>query len=173
MSSAERFDKSIGIVMDGDGWECRWIVVDKRRDGLLICAHLYLQDLETGPKLPYTEALLSFTDDQGRSLFKYPRDVMLHIILTLETLLMNQCPLRYTATAVSITATAVIAAVFTVATAFTVIAAIVTAAAAAIVTAAATSIVAAAASSISASNRRPHPVNPFGTWTYYPKVPSP
>jgi hypothetical protein len=26
------------------------MVVDKRRDGLLICMHLYLQDLEAGPK---------------------------------------------------------------------------------------------------------------------------
>jgi hypothetical protein len=66
------------------------MVVDKRRDGLLICVHLYLQDSETSPKLPYTEALLSYTDDQGGSLFKYPGDVMLHIILTSETLLMNQ-----------------------------------------------------------------------------------
>jgi hypothetical protein len=69
------------------------MVVDKRRDGLLICAHLYLQDLETGSKLPYTEAALSYTDDQGRSLFKYPRDVMFHIILTSETLLTSQRPL--------------------------------------------------------------------------------
>jgi hypothetical protein len=29
----------------------------------------------------------------------------------------------------------------------------------------------ATASSVSASNRRPHLVNPFGTWTYYLKVP--
>jgi hypothetical protein len=71
------------------------MVVDKRRDGLLIYACLYLQDLETGPKLPYMEASLSYTDDQGQSLFKYPVDVMCHIILTSETLLMNQCSLRY------------------------------------------------------------------------------
>jgi hypothetical protein len=55
------------------------MVGDKRRDGLLICACLYLQDLETGPKLPHTEASLSYTNDQGQSLFKYPGDVMLHI----------------------------------------------------------------------------------------------
>jgi hypothetical protein len=69
------------------------MVVDKRRDGLLICACLYPQDLETGSKLPYMEALLSYTDDQRRSLLKYPRDVMFHIILTSEMLLMNQCSL--------------------------------------------------------------------------------
>jgi hypothetical protein len=69
------------------------MVVDERRDGLLICARLYQQDLETGSKLPYTEAALSYTDDQGRSLFKYPRDVMFHIILTSETLLTSQRPL--------------------------------------------------------------------------------
>jgi hypothetical protein len=38
---------------------------------------LILQGLEPGPKLPYTEATLSYTDDQGQSLFKYPRDIML------------------------------------------------------------------------------------------------
>jgi hypothetical protein len=69
------------------------MVVDKRKDGLLICVRLYLQDSETSPKLPYMEALLSYTDDQGRSLFKYPRDIMFHIILTSEMLLMNQCSL--------------------------------------------------------------------------------
>jgi hypothetical protein len=58
------------------------MVVDKRRDGLLICAHLYPQDSETSPKLPYMEASLSYTNDQGWSLFKYPGDVMFHIILT-------------------------------------------------------------------------------------------
>jgi hypothetical protein len=47
------------------------MVVDKSRDALLIRACLYPQDSETGPKLPYTEASLSDTDDQGRSLFKY------------------------------------------------------------------------------------------------------
>jgi hypothetical protein len=36
-------------------------------------------------KLPYMEALLCYADDQGRSLFKYPVDVMSHIQLTLET----------------------------------------------------------------------------------------
>jgi hypothetical protein len=60
---------------------------DKREDGLLICARLYLQGLKPSPKLPYTEALLSYTDDQGRSLFKYPRDVIFHIVLVSETLL--------------------------------------------------------------------------------------
>jgi hypothetical protein len=69
------------------------MVVDKRRDGLLICARLYLQDSETGSKVPYTEATLSYTDDQGQSLFKYPGDVMFHIILTSETLLTSQHPL--------------------------------------------------------------------------------
>jgi hypothetical protein len=67
--------------------------VDKRRDGLLICARLYPQDSETGSKLPYTEAALSYTDDQGQSLFKYPGDVMFHIILTSEMLLTSQGPL--------------------------------------------------------------------------------
>jgi hypothetical protein len=57
-----------------------------------MCA-LYPQGSETGPKLPYMEASLSYTDDQGQSLFKYPGDVMFHIILTSETLLTNQCPL--------------------------------------------------------------------------------
>jgi hypothetical protein len=71
------------------------MVVDNRRDGLLICACLYLQDSETGPKLPYMEALLSYTDDQGRSLFKYPGDVMFHINLTSEPLIMRQRSLRY------------------------------------------------------------------------------
>jgi hypothetical protein len=69
------------------------MVVDKSRDGLLICAHIYPQDLETGSKLPYTEASLSYTDDQGRSLFKYPRDVMFHINLTSELLIMHQSSL--------------------------------------------------------------------------------
>jgi hypothetical protein len=76
------------------------MVGDKRRDGLLICLRLYPQDSETGPKLPYMEASLSYTDDQGWSLFKYPRDVMLHIILISETLLTNQRPCCYTATVV-------------------------------------------------------------------------
>jgi hypothetical protein len=71
------------------------MVVDKSRDGLLIRARLYPQDLETGPKLPYTEASLSYTDDQGRSLFKYPGDVMFHINLTSEPLTMRQSSLRY------------------------------------------------------------------------------
>jgi hypothetical protein len=71
------------------------MVVDKRRDGLLICTRLYPQDSETGLKLPYTEALLSYTDDQGWSLFKYPRDVMFHINLTSELLIMCQSSLRY------------------------------------------------------------------------------
>jgi hypothetical protein len=35
---------------------------------------------------------------------------------------------------------------------------------------AAASIVAAAVSSATTSDRCPHTVNPFGTWTYYPKV---
>jgi hypothetical protein len=61
------------------------MVVDKRKNGLLICVHLYPQDSETSPKLPYTEASLCYADDQGRSLFKYPRDVMSHIWLTLVT----------------------------------------------------------------------------------------
>jgi hypothetical protein len=38
------------------------------------------------------------------------------------------------------------------------------------ISAAAITIFAAAASSHSASNRRPHPVNPFRQWTYYPKA---
>jgi hypothetical protein len=58
-----------------------------------ITARLYLQDLETGSKLPYMEATLSYTDDQGWSLFKYPGDVMFHIILTSEMLLTSQRPL--------------------------------------------------------------------------------
>jgi hypothetical protein len=69
------------------------MMVDKRNDGLLICARLYLQDSETSPKLPYTEASLSYTNDQGWSLFKYPGDVMLHIILTSEPLIMCQSSL--------------------------------------------------------------------------------
>jgi hypothetical protein len=60
------------------------MVVDKKRDGLLICTRLYLQDSETGSKLPYMEALLCYSDDQGWSLFKYPGDVMSYIRLTLE-----------------------------------------------------------------------------------------
>jgi hypothetical protein len=69
------------------------MVDDKRKDGLLICMHLYPQGLETSPKLPYMEASLSYSDDQGWSLFKYPRDVMFHIILISELLLTNQHPL--------------------------------------------------------------------------------
>jgi hypothetical protein len=69
------------------------MVVDKRRDRLLICVHLYLQDSETSPKLSYTEASLSYTDDQGWSLFKYPGDVMFHIILTSEMILTHQSSL--------------------------------------------------------------------------------
>jgi hypothetical protein len=65
--------------------ENREMVVDKSRDGLLICARVYPQDSETSSKLPYTEASLSYTDDQGRSLFKYPGDVMFYNWLTLET----------------------------------------------------------------------------------------
>jgi hypothetical protein len=65
------------------------MVVDKKRDGLLICVWLYPQDSETGPKLSYTEASFSYNDDQGQSLCKYPRDVMLHIILTSEMLHTN------------------------------------------------------------------------------------
>jgi hypothetical protein len=45
--------------------------------------------------------------------------------------------------------------------------------AAAVFTVAAASIVATAVSSIAASNRCPHWVNLFGTWTYYLKVPRP
>jgi hypothetical protein len=71
------------------------MVVDKSRDGLLIHVRLYLQDSETNPKLPYTEASLSHTDDQGQSLFKYPGDVMLHINLTSEPLTMRQSSLQY------------------------------------------------------------------------------
>jgi hypothetical protein len=69
------------------------MVVDKSRDGLLICVCLYLQDSETSSELLYTEASLSYTDDQGQSLFKYPGDVMFHIILTSEMLLTSQHPL--------------------------------------------------------------------------------
>jgi hypothetical protein len=29
MSSAERLDKSIGMVVDGDGWEWRSMMIDK------------------------------------------------------------------------------------------------------------------------------------------------
>jgi hypothetical protein len=71
------------------------MVVDKSRDGLLICARLYPQDSETGSKLPYMEASLSDTNDQGGSLFKYPGDVMFHIHLTSEPLIMRQSSLRY------------------------------------------------------------------------------
>jgi hypothetical protein len=60
---------------------------DKREDGLLIYAHLYLQGLEPSPELLYMEASLSHTNDQGWSLFKYSRDVMFHIILVSEMLL--------------------------------------------------------------------------------------
>jgi hypothetical protein len=38
------------------------------------------------------------------------------------------------------------------------------------IAAAAITIFATAASSRSTSNRRPHPVNPFRQWTYYPKA---
>jgi hypothetical protein len=41
------------------------------------------------------------------------------------------------------------------------------------ISAAAITVFATAASSRSASNRRPHPVNPFRQWTYYPKAPRP
>jgi hypothetical protein len=58
------------------------MVDNRKKYGLLICPRLYPQDLETGPKSPYMEASLSYTDDQGWSLFKYPGDVMFHIILT-------------------------------------------------------------------------------------------
>jgi hypothetical protein len=54
-------------------------------------------------------------------------------------------------------------------------AAVVSIAAAAITVfaAAAITVFAAAASSRSASDRCPHPVNPFRQWTYYPKAPRP
>jgi hypothetical protein len=41
------------------------------------------------------------------------------------------------------------------------------------IAAAAITVFAAAASSRSASDRHPHPVNPFRQWTYYPKAPRP
>jgi hypothetical protein len=41
------------------------------------------------------------------------------------------------------------------------------------IAAAAITVFAAAASSRSTSNRRPHLVNPFRQWTYYPKAPRP
>jgi hypothetical protein len=41
------------------------------------------------------------------------------------------------------------------------------------IAAAAITVFAAAASSRSASDRRPHLVNPFRQWTYYPKAPRP
>jgi hypothetical protein len=81
--------------------------------------------------------------------------VMLHIILTPETLLTNQRPLHYTAATISTTA------IYTAATVSTIIAAVFT-------TTTASSV---SASFVSASDRHPHLVNPFRTWTYYPKVP--
>jgi hypothetical protein len=166
------------------------MVVDKRKDRLLICARLYPQDSETGLKLLYTEASLSYTDDQGRSLFKYPGDVMFHIILTSETLLMNQRPLQYTTAAVSVTAAnfavnaaaavyvaSAVAAVFNAAAAFTVIAAIVTVTAAVYVVSTVftifTATTAVSVSSASASDRSPHSVSSVRLWSYYPLAPFP
>jgi hypothetical protein len=59
----------------------------KKECGQLYCAKGADYGHGGGPKLPYTEALLSYTNDQGWSLFKYPRDVMFHIVLVSETLL--------------------------------------------------------------------------------------
>jgi hypothetical protein len=74
------------------------MVDDKREDGFLICAHLYSQGSELCPKLPYMEATLSYTDDQGQSLSKYSRYVMFHIVMVSEMLLTGQCPLQYSST---------------------------------------------------------------------------
>jgi hypothetical protein len=136
---------------------------------------LYPQGSETGPKLPYTEASLSYTDDQGRSLFKHPGDVMFHIILTSETLLTNQHPLQYTTAAVS-----VITAVFAVPSPIVIVVTIViTGAAVSAVTAIIISFIAVVIAitaatisvvsvpSISASNRSLYLVNSVRTWSYY------
>jgi hypothetical protein len=63
-----------------NGNEDRWWLIKKRW-----ITDMHAQDSETGPNLPYMEASLCYADDQGQSLFKYPRDVMSHIRLTLET----------------------------------------------------------------------------------------
>jgi hypothetical protein len=123
--------------------------------------------------------------------------VMFHIILTSETLLPNQCPLRYTAASISVTAadfvvnataavsvtatnfainaaaaiyvaSAVTAAFTVVAAAFTVVAAAFT-----VVAAAFTATTAVSVPSASASDRSPHSVNPVRPWSYHPLAPFP
>jgi hypothetical protein len=115
---------------------------------------------------------------------------MFHIILTSETLLTNQRPLRYTATIVSVTAadfainaaaavyvTSTIAAVFNAAAAFTVIAAVITVTATVYVVSAVFAVLTTPAtisvSSASASDRSPHSVSSVRPWSYYPLAPFP
>jgi hypothetical protein len=93
---------------------------------------------------------------------------MFHIILTSETLLTNQRPLRYTAAAVSVTAADfainAAAAVYVASATFTIIATIFT-----VFTATATISV----SSASASDRSPHSVSSVRPWSYHPLAPFP
>jgi hypothetical protein len=116
--------------------------------------------------------------------------VMFHIILTSETLLTNQHPLRYTATSVSVTAanfavnaaTAVyVTAVFNAAAAFTIIATAFTVIATAftiiasvyVTTAVFTATTTISLSSASASDRSLHSVNRVRPWSYHPPAPFP
>jgi hypothetical protein len=122
--------------------------------------------------------------------------VMFHIILTSEILLMHQRPLLYTATALSVTAVdfainatttsisavtaatvviiTTIAAIFNIATTFTVSAAIIIITAAiSIASAIFTATAAVSVSSASASNRSPHSVNLVRSWSYHPMAPFP
>jgi hypothetical protein len=116
---------------------------------------------------------------------------MFHIILTSETLLTNQRPLRYTPVSVSVTAadfainaataiyvasaaTAVFnaATVFTVITTFTIITAtIYVVSAASSATAVFTTTITVSVSSTSTSDRSPHSVNPVRLWSYHLSAP--
>jgi hypothetical protein len=105
--------------------------------------------------------------------------VMFHIVLTSETLLMNQRPLQYTAAAVviiNVTAAATVvitnvAAAFIVST--TVVSVTATVSSASAVSAVFTTTTAASVSSTSAADRSPHSVNSVRPWSYYPMAPFP
>jgi hypothetical protein len=91
---------------------------------------------------------------------------MFHIVLTSETLLMNQHPLRYAAAAVVITN---VAAAFIGSTTIVSVTAAVSSASA--VSTVFTATTAVSVSSASATDRSPHSVNSVRLWSYYPMAP--
>jgi hypothetical protein len=93
---------------------------------------------------------------------------MFHIVLTSETLLTNQRPLRYTAAAVVITN---VATAFIVSTTVVSVTAAVSSASA--VSAVFTATTAVSVSSTSATDRSLHSVNSVRLWSYYPMAPFP